>query len=137
MYLERRFDCVDIFDRIVKVLDDSGLSIRAFAESIKVSHGVITNIKYRKVEKPTDIVIRAICEAHNVNIRWLETGEGDPYLPEMTPSDRAAEIRLIMKGAPDIQVAIMSSLAQMPPEWWDTWAKQLYAELDKANEKGR
>lgn len=128
---------MDIFDRIERVLDDSGLSIRAFAESINVSYGVISNIKYRKVEKPTDIVIKAICETHNVNIRWLETGEGDPYLPEMTPSDRAAEIRLIMEGAPDIQVAIMSSLAQMPPEWWDTWAKQLYAELDKANEKGR
>lgn len=128
---------MDIFDRINKVLGDSKMSMRAFAESIGVNEGVISNLKYRRVEKPSNIVIKAICETHNVNLRWLETGEGDPYIPEMTPVDRAKEIRLIMKGAPEIQVAIMSTLSLMPPEWWDTWAQQLYAELDKAKEKGR
>lgn len=112
------------------------MSQTVFGESLGLSRDAINNLERGRVE-PQDAILKLICYTYGVNLRWLETGEGDPYLPEMTPSDRAAEIRLIMKGAPDIQVAIMSSLAQMPPEWWDTWAKQLYAELDKANEKGR
>lgn len=129
---------MSIADRIkeIRLAQTPKMSQTSFGEALGLSRDAVNNLERGRVE-PQDAILKLICLTYGVNLRWLETGEGDPYIPEMTPVDRAKEIRLIMKGAPDIQVAIMSTLSLMPPEWWDTWAQQLYAELDKAKEKGR
>lgn len=70
----------DIFDRIEEVRNDADLTLRAFADSLHVSYGVIANIKYRRVEEPSAIVVNAICRTFNVNLYWLETGQGEKYV---------------------------------------------------------
>lgn len=119
----------DIFDRIEKVRSDSTLSLRAFGDRLGVSYGAVANIKYKNVEKPSDILIKAICSEFNVNRYWLETGEGDPYQYKETKQDLIDQIRVVMKGESDVAVAIVCAVASMPTEYLEAFYDRLQEQL--------
>lgn len=63
-----------INDRIRILLDESGKTRTAFAESLKVSQQYIS--KLIRTGNPSDLLISDICEKYNINEHWLRTGEG-------------------------------------------------------------
>lgn len=128
----------DIFDRIEQIRSDSNLSLRAFGDKLGVSYGAVANIKYKNVEKPSDILIKSICSEFNVNRYWLETGEGDAYVRKDTDDELAQQIRIVMKGRKDFAVAVLSALASMPDEYWDAFhmkVKEAYDAMKKEEDK--
>lgn len=125
----------DIFDRIEKIRSDSTLSLRAFGDRLGVSYGAVANIKYKNVEKPSDILIKAICSEFNVNRYWLETGEGDPYQYKETKQDLIDQIRVVMKGESDVAVAIVCAVASMPTEYLEAFYDRLQEQLRNKKEE--
>lgn len=104
------------------------MSQTEFASTLGMSRPAYSMYEIDKVIPPP-ATKKLICEKYNVNERWLETGEGEPYITFC--GDLSQEIQDIMRGEDPIKVAVMTSLAEMPPEWWTAWSEKLYAEIGK------
>ena len=121
-------------DRIKKIRKDSNLTQTEFGSSIGATRSMIASYEGGAVI-PDETKRMLICTKYNVNPIWLETGEGEPY--DTRKPDLGQEVRDIMRGSDPFVVSVMTSLAQMPPEWWDTFQDTLFAELDKQKKNGR
>ena len=108
--------------------------MRAFAERIGVTSSSVAKLESGE-NNPSEQTIRAICKEFNVNRRWLETGEGDPYVPAMPEDALAEEIAELMQGESPMAQAIMTSLASMPREWWDAWAVELHKRINAKKDR--
>ena len=120
--------------RIRIIREDAGLSMSKFGRQIGVSSAAVSHLETGK-NKASEQTIRAICKEFNVNRRWLETGEGDPYVPAMPEDALAEEIAELMQGESPMAQAIMTSLASMPREWWDAWAVELHKRIDAKKDR--
>lgn len=69
---------MEINERLVQLRKSLGLSVRAFADKVNVSGGLISNIENGRREL-TDRTILDICREFNVNEKWLRTGEGEMF----------------------------------------------------------
>lgn len=118
--------------RVRSLIERLHISQAKFADSMGLSRGVIANIVYDKNEV-ADYVRVLICEKYDVSPSWLKTGEGDPYIKK--GFDLAEEIRDLTKGENPLMAAVLSSLAQMPPQWWDEWSKKLHEEAERIKKK--
>lgn len=125
---------MEINERLIKIRKDAGKTQKEFAEAMEMTRENYKNYEYGRATISAPI-IKLICVTYGVNQRWLETGEGDPYIPREN-NDLAQEVRDILKGMPEFQVSVMASLAAMPEEWWSMWKKQLEKEIDTLK-KGR
>ena len=123
-----------INERIAYVRKESAKSQRIFGEMIGISGPSVARLETGE-NNPSEQTIRAICKEFNVNRRWLETGEGDPYVPAEPADALAEEIAEIMKGESPMAQAIMTSLAAMPREWWDAWAVELHKRIDAKKDR--
>lgn len=65
----------NINERIKIVLEKTGKTKTAFAESLKVSQQYIS--KLIRTGNPSDLLIEDICQKYNINEHWLRTGEGE------------------------------------------------------------
>lgn len=66
-----------INDRICLLKSESGLSNLEFCHQAKISNGTLHNIQSGENVSPK--TIQTICEALNLNKKWLLTGEGAVY----------------------------------------------------------
>jgi transcriptional regulator with XRE-family HTH domain len=123
-----------INERILAVRKEAKESQRSFGAKIGISGPSVAQIESGK-NNPSEQTIRAICKEFNVNRRWLETGEGDPYVPAEPSDALAEEIAEIMKGESPMAQAIMTSLAAMPREWWDAWAVELHKRINAKKDR--
>jgi len=125
-----------IADRIkeIRIKHSPKLSQTDFGALLGVSKDVIANLEYGRVQL-SDSMAKLICMTFKVNPIWLETGEGDPY--DTRKPDLGQEIRDIMRGEDPFAAAVMTSLAQMTPEWWGAFREKLYEEVDKQKKNGR
>ena len=81
--------------RIKEIVNFSGLSDRAFAQSINLAQTTFTNILLKGTEPKSD-VLRAIIEVYKVDAKWLLTGEGDMFeTGEKKLSESPAKIPLL------------------------------------------
>lgn len=122
-------------DRIKMIREDSQLSMRAFAEKIGVTGGAVAHMESGKTQVLAERTIRAICQEFNVNRRWLETGEDEPYVIAKPRDALAEQVAEIMKGESPMAQAIVVSMLRMPREWWDAWAAEIQKVADA--KKGR
>lgn len=60
-----------------------------FAESVGVSRGVIVNFE-NGTTTPKPQFINLVCQVHNVNRTWLETGEGEMFT-DMSRTEKLAK----------------------------------------------
>ena len=101
---------MDIRERVMLVRRHSGLSVRAFAERIGVSYGVITNIELEKAPM-TRVVGVAICAKFHINEQWLFEGKGD-----MMESDDLVEQLCERRDLNADQRRILQAAAALGPD---------------------
>lgn len=70
-----------INERFLQIRESLDMSRKAFGERLGVSDSVIKNIEYN-VTEPKPLLIQQICKEYNVDPYWLETGEGEMFLPK-------------------------------------------------------
>lgn len=70
-----------INERILCLRETLNLTRKSFGERLGVSDSVIKNIDYN-VTEPKPLLIQQICKEYNVDRDWLETGEGEMFLPK-------------------------------------------------------
>lgn len=70
----------NIITRIKFVRKELKLSQTEFAEKLGYGRGVIENIELGRVA-PKPLLLQQIVKEFNVDPHWLETGEGDMFLP--------------------------------------------------------
>ena len=120
--------------RIQEIRKSEGMSMQKFGSIIGISPSGVAALESGR-NNPSEQTIRAICQEFGVNRRWLETGEGDAYVPGLPEDALAEEVAEIMKGESPMAQAIMTSLASMPREWWDAWAVELHKRIDAKKDR--
>lgn len=70
-----------IGDRVRKAREATGLSARALSLKLSMANSSIAIIEQGK-RKPVRRTLEAISEGLGVRMEWLETGEGEMYIPE-------------------------------------------------------
>lgn len=85
---------MSIGQRLKEARKIRGISQSTLAEKIGASRGVITNIELDKVNEPQGMVIKAICDALEINADWLITGRGsmEKRVRDSTKGDIVDEI---------------------------------------------
>ena len=67
--------------RIKKIRKEKGLSQKAFAEILNTSSGYISEVEQGKIIPGGKFFI-SLKQVININLNWLVTGEGAPYLSD-------------------------------------------------------
>ena len=95
--------------RLKEIVNYTGLSDRAFAQSIDLAQTTFTNILLKGTEPKSD-VLRAIIEKYKVNAHWLLTGEGEMFTK--TESEKVPCVK-------DVMVPVLSQKVSCGPgvEW--------------------
>lgn len=95
--------------RLKEIINYTGLSDRAFAQSIDLAQTTFTNILLKGTEPKSD-VLRAIIEKYKVNAHWLLTGEGEMF--SKTETEKTPCVK-------DVMVPVLSQKASCGPgvEW--------------------
>lgn len=86
-----------IINRIKLVREALHLSQRAFGEKLGVSRDVISNIEYGRVQ-PKKLLLQHMCQLYKVNLRWLETGEGEMFESAPAADSKFEEALSIFKS---------------------------------------
>lgn len=69
--------------RILALREHLDISQTEFGKSIGVSRGVIANIELNIVDASTKpLLLDQICKEYKVDRDWLETGEGEMFMPQ-------------------------------------------------------
>lgn len=95
--------------RLKEIVKYTGLSDRAFAQSIDLAQTTFTNILLKGTEPKSD-VLRAIIEKYKINAHWLLTGEGEMFTKTETEKTPCVK---------DVMVPVLSQKASCGPgvEW--------------------
>lgn len=95
--------------RLKEIVNYTGLSDRAFAQSIDLAQTTFTNILLKGTEPKSD-VLRAIIEKYKINAHWLLTGEGEMFTK--TESEKVPCVK-------DVMVPVLSQKVSCGPgvEW--------------------
>jgi transcriptional regulator with XRE-family HTH domain len=109
-----------------------------FGKSIGVSRGVIANIELNIVDASTKpLLLDQICKEYKVDRDWLETGEGEMFLPQ-TRDDALTDFFATILSEEDESfkrrfVEMLSSLDDSGWVFLENTLKSLYPE--KTNKK--
>lgn len=69
---------MNINDRILKVREDSGLSMEKFGQRIGITRSSVSLLE-KGINNPSKQTVELVCREFNVRREWLETGEGEMY----------------------------------------------------------
>lgn len=121
-------------NRIKELRKDLGLNQTEFGERIGVKQGTVAGYE-NGTRTPLDAVVSSICREFGVFREWLETGEGPKY-KKAPEGGIEQEIRDILGVDDPFAVATLSSLAKMPPDWWELWREELYKAIEAQKKSG-
>lgn len=125
-------------DRILEVINKSGLTKAKVAERLNVSAAFVTKL-CNGTSKPSDRTISDICREFRVNETWLRTGEGKMRIDSSQRDQLEHFFADVLTTAPDKRSAFVASLDSLPPEFWDMvadWAEVYVANLAEQKEEG-
>lgn len=105
-----------INERIKAVREATGLSMRAFAESLNLSGSYIN--KLEKYSEPSEIVLDAICYKHNVNPKWLSGEEPDNEKMFLEPLTKAEKLDELMTSDDEFVRNFLEACADFTDEEW-------------------
>ena len=70
----------ELAGRIKETRIATGLSQAKFGDTLSISRVHVARIESAEIEiMPSEILLRKICDVHNVNYDWLKTGKGERY----------------------------------------------------------
>lgn len=69
---------MNINDRILKVREDSGLSMEKFGQRIGITRSSVSLLE-KGINNPSKQTVELVCREFNVRREWMETGEGEMY----------------------------------------------------------
>lgn len=116
-------------NRILYIVEHSGLTKTAFAKRINVSQGLVSQM-CSGTTNPSERTIQDICREFGCNEVWLRTGKGDPF------KERSREEKIMRfavqtnKGSDDFRKAYVAMLADLSDDGW----KGLQEMYDKLSE---
>lgn len=120
-------------NRILHIVEHSGLTKTAFAKRINVSQGLVSQM-CSGTTSPSDRTITDICREFGCNEIWLRTGEGEPFR-ETSQAEKIMRFAVqINKGTDEFRQAYVAMLADLSDEGWKGLYEQ-YMLLDKALKK--
>lgn len=105
-----------------------------FGESLGVSRAVIATYELGKVVPPAS-VLKLLTVHHNVNPKWLETGELPMFLP-MDEEDKLHEFvdRVCAMDSDSFKKRMFNALANLSESGWEA-LEAFLTEYEKANRK--
>lgn len=124
-------------DRILEVINKSGLTKAKVAERLNVSAAFVTKL-CNGTSKPSDRTISDICREFRVNETWLRTGEGKMRIDSSQRDQLEHFFADVLTTAPDKRSAFVASLDSLPPEFWDMvadWAEVYVSNLVEQKEE--
>lgn len=128
-------------NKIKEVRKALGLSQPEFGELIGIKAPQVSLIESGKHDLSEKTKLRII-EKYHVNPVWLDTGEGEMFLPFSESDEIIRFARSVTKAEDgDIRLEIMKILARMTPEQWEeSWnlwcrAKLLINDIKKDGAK--
>ena len=123
----------EINERILKLRKDLKLSQTAFGERIGVSRDVIKNIDAH-LTQPKPLMIQQICKEFGVNRAWLETGEGEMFVPQTRDEELEEYFNSVLTvDDQNFQKRLISALSKMSVEEWEV-LEQLITRLSAREE---
>ncbi len=99
--------------RYIRQTQPGRVTIRQYGDRIGVSESAMTSYELGNVSPPVT-VIHLICDRYGVNQHWLETGEGEPYIPQ--DADAALIDAALTSGDPLIR-ALLAGIVRRPEGW--------------------
>ena len=103
-------------DRIKQIRLAAGLTQQQFAERIGLSRNYIALIETGSRE-PSDRTISDICREFGVSQSWLQTGEGEMFLPRSKNEELALMVADLMAEADDsFRKRFVSAFLSFPPD---------------------
>ena len=100
-------------ERVREARNALGLSQTEFGARIGVSIDVIKNIENNRTN-PSNLLLNHMCEIHNVNREWLETGEGEMFEATTEQSETAKLIESV-SDSPAMR-SLLATWAQLSDE---------------------
>lgn len=110
-------------ERLKKLRKSLDLTQQKFADKIGCKRNTIA--KYETgVNAPSAAIISLICREFNVNEKWLETGNGDMFLPVDRNKDIARLTRqLLNEESNSFKNRFISMLSNLTIEEWELLEK--------------
>ena len=111
---------MEIHERMRMLREEEDMSRKTFGEVLGVSGDVINNIESNRLKRPEqkEPLYKLICEKFNVSEKWLRTGEGQMFLPDV--DEEAAYVGQLLSDEDnplyDTIKAIMRTYKDMGPK---------------------
>lgn len=105
-------------NRILHVIEHSGLTKTAFAKRINVSQGLVSQM-CSGTTSPSERTIADICREFGCNEVWLRTGEGEPFKERSREEEIMRFAVRTNKGSDEFRKALVAMLARLDDEDWD------------------
>ena len=116
-------------NRILYIVEQSGLTKTAFGKRINVSQGLVSQM-CSGTTNPSERTIQDICREFGCNEVWLRTGEGEPFKERSLEETIMRFAVQINKGSDDFRKAYVAMLANLSDDGW----KGLQEMYDKLSE---
>ena len=114
-----------ISDRFKQMREALGKTQTEFGVGIGVSRSVIKNIEYG-VTQPTKLFLNHLCEVYNVNLNWLETGEGEMFTAD--PAEARIQDRVQSSPAMQSLLAAWDQLGEPERDAFVAFARKFVAD---------
>lgn len=106
-----------INERIIKIIDELGITKTEFAKRLNVSQPFVSQICTGN-SNPSDRTISDICRVFRVNETWLKTGEGEMFARSNRNNEISDFLGDILSGDPDFRSRLISVLARLNTDQW-------------------
>ena len=119
-----------------KHLKKRGISLtqKEMADKIGLSENYVWMIE-KGDRVPSDRTISDICREFGVNRAWLETGEGEPFIPLGKKEELKAIFSDVLSGRVSDKNAFIEAVAQLPDDVFPVLVKSWIAAAEQMKEK--
>lgn len=122
-------------DRIKTIRTHEGKTQQEFADKLGLSRNFVSLLESGD-RQPSDRTLDDICRLYNVNRQWLDTGEGEMYVPLSDVETIAKMLNDVAMDEPteawqQARQTIIAALAEMPPKFWAEASDFLHALREK------
>lgn len=129
-------------ERVRMIRKDKGLNQKDFGDAIGLGQRAVGHIELG-INNLSQRNFDTICQAFNINPRWLETGEGEMYNPPPKKNNDFLDLLAKEKGLDDAEKELIGSIIDLPSEARKAviaWAMDLTERMEalaKANKETR